>query len=102
MLKALRGWFDVDDWKRSVALVILWAYAYQLLVWPLWFNATTLLNAVYGWSLPAPVIIPWEQLLAGTTTLAAIGGIAAWRDQAASTTITKETSTTLKTTGDPQ
>jgi hypothetical protein len=70
-----------DDWKRGVALVILWAYGYQLVLWPLWFNAVVFLNAVAGASLPAPVIVPWEQLLAGTTTLATVGGIQAWRDK---------------------
>ncbi len=75
----LTHWFKVEEWKKGVALVILWAYAYQLLVWPLWFNLITFLNAIHGWSLPAPVIVPWEQLLTGTTTLAAIGGIEAWR-----------------------
>jgi hypothetical protein len=30
--------------------------------------------------MPAPPIVPWEQLIAGTTTLATIGGIQAWRE----------------------
>lgn len=72
-----------DDWKRSIALVILWAYAYQLVVWPLWFNAAVFCNAMFGWSLPAPVIVPWEQLIAGTTTLGTVGGIQAWRENSA-------------------
>lgn len=70
-----------DDWKRSIALVILWAYGYQLVLWPLLFNAATLLSAATGWVVPAPVIVPWEQLLAGTTTLATVGGIQAWRER---------------------
>jgi hypothetical protein len=70
-----------EDWKRSIALVILWAYAYQLVVWPLWFSFATYANAIFGLSLPAPVIVPWEQLMAGTSTLATVGGIQAWRDR---------------------
>ena len=76
-------WLSPEDWKRGVALVILWAYAYQLIIWPLWFNLITFLNAVYDLTLPAPVIVPWEQLLAGTATLASVGGLQAWRDKIA-------------------
>ena len=74
-------WLKPEDWKRSIALVILWAYAYQLVVWPLWFNLMVFLNSVFGLSLPAQVIVPWEQLLAGTTTLGTVGGIQAWRER---------------------
>lgn len=74
-------WFKVDDWKRGIALVILWAYAYQLVAWPLVFWATTLLSAFTGLQWPAPPVVPWEQLVAGTTTLAAVGGIQTWRDK---------------------
>lgn len=70
-----------DDWKRGIAMIILWAYAYQLIVWPIWFNLFTFINAMWGTSLPAPVIVPWEQLIAGTTTLATVGGIQTWRDK---------------------
>jgi hypothetical protein len=80
LLKILET-FSPEDWKRGIAMVILWAYAYQLLIWPAWFNIITLLNQLYGLSLPAPVLIPWEQMLAGTTTLGTIGGIQAWRDK---------------------
>ena len=80
-MSKLLNWLKPDDWKRSIALIILWAYAYQLIVWPLWFNLITLINAITGLSLPAPVIVPWEQLLAGTTTLATVGGIQAWREK---------------------
>lgn len=70
------------DWKRGVALVILWAYAYQLVVWPLWTAAAAYLSWWLGLAvpLPAPVIVPWEQLIAGTTTLATVGGIETWRE----------------------
>ena len=79
----MKKWFTPEDWKRGVALVILWAYAYQLIVWPIWFNLVTFLNSVHNLTLPAPVIVPWEQLLAGTTTLATVGGLQAWRDKIA-------------------
>ncbi len=70
-----------DDWKRGVALVILWAYGYQLVAWPLWFYMTNMVNYWFDLTLPAPVIVPWEQLLAGTTTLATVGGIQVWREK---------------------
>lgn len=75
--------FTPEDWKRGIALVILWAYGYQLVVWPLWFSVSTYLSWAFfsGNPLPAPVIVPWEQLMAGTGTLAAVGGIQAWRDK---------------------
>lgn len=71
----------VDDWKRSIALVILWAYAYQLVAWPLLSWAMLIAAAVLGGVWPAPPIVPWEQLVAGTTTLATVGGIQTWRDK---------------------
>jgi hypothetical protein len=70
-----------DDWKRAIALVILWSYGYQLVIWPLWFNLSTLLTQALGVQIPAPVIVPWEQLIAGTTTLAAVGGLQVWRER---------------------
>lgn len=74
------NWFHVDDWKRGIALVILWAYAYQLVAWPIIFWFCTLFIA-HGIIIPAPPIVPWEQLLAGTTTLGTIGGITTWREK---------------------
>jgi hypothetical protein len=70
-----------DDWRRGYALVILWAYGYQLVVWPIWFNATVILSAIFDVSIPSPIIVPWEQLIAGTTTLASIGAIHAIREK---------------------
>lgn len=70
-----------DDWKRTVAIIIVHAYGYQLVVWAPLFWVTTLLTAWTGFQVPAPPIVPWEQLLAGTTTLAAIGGIETWREK---------------------
>ncbi len=70
----------VEDWKRSVAYVILYAYGYQLCAWPMLAWGTTLVTAFTSYALPVPPIVPWEHLVAGTTTLAAIGGIQTWRE----------------------
>lgn len=82
-MKGLMRWVDVEDWKKGVALVILWAYAYQLCAWPIACWATTLITAFTGMGLPVPPIVPWEILMSGTTTLAAIGGIQTWRERGA-------------------
>jgi hypothetical protein len=76
-------WLGVEDWKRAVALVILWAYAYQLVAWPLLSWGATLVTALAGLPLPVPPVTPWEHLMAGTVTLASIGGIQTWRDKLA-------------------
>lgn len=69
-----------EDWKRSIALVILWTYAYQLVMWPpLWWLAA-FANAK-GIPIPLPPLLPWELMLSGTTTLAAVGGIETWRER---------------------
>lgn len=77
----MRRWLNPEDWKRGIAMVILWAYAYQLVAWPLLFWATCLLTMWTGQHWPGPPVVPWEQLLTGTTTLATVGGIQAWRDR---------------------
>ena len=79
-MNILARWVNPEDWKRGIALVILWAYAYQLVAWPLLFWITLLLGKFTGEPWPAPGIVPWEQLAAGTATLAAVGGIERWRD----------------------
>lgn len=71
-----------DNWKRAIAFIIVYSYAYQLAVWAPLFWITTLLTAWSGHQVPAPPIIPWESLIAGTTTLATIGGIETWREKA--------------------
>lgn len=77
----VRALLDVEDWKRSVALVILYAYGWQLCVWPIAAWTTTLIASFTGHPLPVPPILPWEHMIAGTTTLAAIGGIQTWRER---------------------
>ena len=73
--------FNPEDWKRGVALVILWAYAYALVVWPMAFWFSTIITALTGHQFPSPPLVPWEQLVAGTGTLAAVGGIETWREK---------------------
>ena len=75
-------WLTPDDWRKSIALIILWAYGYQLVAWPLLFWITTIVTTFYT-QFPAPPIVPWEQLIAGTSTLATVGGIQAWREHLA-------------------
>lgn len=86
-MKAILGWLHVEDWKRAVALVILYAYAYQLIFWPLAHWSQTIMGVIFGGIWPSPPLLPWEHLLAGTTTLGTIGGIAAWRERQASTAV---------------
>ena len=83
MIWKLVKWFQPDDWKRGVALVILWAYFYQLVIWPVMVFGLRLTTWWFTFDppLPEPVIVPWEQLATGTMTLAAIGGIETWREQ---------------------
>ena len=81
----LGAWIKLrsEDWKRGLAFVVLWAYFYQLVLWALWFNAITLLNYLFDVTLPAPVIVPWEQLVTGTATLATVGGLQKWGERIA-------------------
>jgi hypothetical protein len=82
--KLLLAWITPEDWKRGIALVILWAYAYQLVAWPLLFWVTTLLTLFTTKQWPAPPLVPWEHLLTGTSTLGMVGGIETWREKRAS------------------
>ena len=59
----------MTDWRRSVAVVIVWAYAYQLVAWPILFWLSTLLTLWTGHQWPAPTLVPWEHLATGTATL---------------------------------
>lgn len=80
-----------ENWRRYVAMVIVIAYTYQLILWPLAFWFSTLLTTMSGMQWPAPPVVPWEHLLAGTATLAAIGGIDVARDTFAPTESQKMT-----------
>lgn len=81
-VQRIASWLNPEDWKRAIALIILWAYAYQLVAWPILFWGTGLLTLWTGNQWPAPAIVPWEQLATGTATLATVGGIQAWRENA--------------------
>jgi hypothetical protein len=80
--KLLRMLLTPEDLHRGVGLIILWAYGYQLAFWgPMWWLCA--LANTYGIAMPLPPLIPWEQLLVGTTTLASISGIKAWSEKVA-------------------
>lgn len=79
-----------ENWKTAVAFIIVYAYAYQLVVWAPLFWATTLLTAWTGHQWPGPPIVPWEQLFVGTSTLATIGGIETWRESVQAKAATAE------------
>jgi hypothetical protein len=87
----IAGILNPEDWKRSIALVILWAYGYQLCAWPVLFWITSILTMWTGFQWPAPPLMPWEHLVSGTGTLGMIGGIQAWKDKSAATAATGET-----------
>lgn len=70
-----------QNWKRGVALVILWCYGYQLCAWPALTWAMGLVSAATGAAWPGPPQLPWEAMATGTLTLATVGGIETWREQ---------------------
>jgi hypothetical protein len=65
------------DFRGWVQLIVLIAYGYQLCVWPVLFWLMTLATLSTGVQWPAPVVVPWEHLIAGTVTLASLGGMEA-------------------------
>jgi len=71
------------DWKRGIALCIFYGYMYVIVLWPILFWFATLISSLSPYQIPAPPIVPWEQLLASTATLTAIGGIQFARDREA-------------------
>lgn len=66
---------ETTRWRQHVATVIVLAYAYQLVAWPLLFW----LSVLAEW--PAPPLLPWEHLAVGTGTLASVLGIDIVRDK---------------------
>jgi len=74
-------WLNPDNWKRGIALIILWAYGYQLAVWGPLSWIVLLIGHFTERDIPVPMIVPWEQLMAGTATLATVGGIETWRER---------------------
>lgn len=77
----LRQFFGVEDWKRGLALVILWAYAWQLCAWAPLAWLTTLVTALTSYALPVPPLLPWELLATGTATLGTVGGLQKWGEK---------------------
>jgi hypothetical protein len=75
-------WMNPTDWKRAIALIIVWAYGWQLAVWGPLSWIVLLIGHFIGRDLPVPIIVPWEHLITGTVTLGTIGGIETWRERA--------------------
>jgi len=69
------------NWRKGVAYVLVASYAYQLVLWPLLFWLCNLATLWTGQQWPAPTLLPWEHLMSGTATLAAIAGIDIARDK---------------------
>jgi hypothetical protein len=70
----------VQNWRLAVATVIVLGYGYAIVGWPLLFWLSTLLTVMSGTEIPAPPIVPWEQLAAATATLATVAGMDVARD----------------------
>jgi hypothetical protein len=88
--------FQGDDWKRVFAWIVVYGYAYDVVIWPLTFWLTTIGTAVTGAQWPGPPLVPWEQLAVMTANLAVIGGIQMLRDRRPSS-ISTETESSKET-----
>lgn len=93
MTGALRKMFLSDDWKRVFAWVVVWGYAYDVIIWPFVFFVTTLLTTFTGVQWPGPPLVPWEQLAVMTANLAVIGGVQLLKDREANRQTSSSTST---------
>jgi hypothetical protein len=80
-MKWIVSLFKGDDWKRVFAWIVVYGYAYDVVLWPLVFWASTLLTAFTGMQWPAPPLVPWEQLAVMTANLAVIGIVQVQRDK---------------------
>lgn len=67
--------FQGDDWKRVFAWIVVYGYAYDVIIWPFTFWMTTLATAFFDHQIPAPPLVPWEQLAVMTANLAVIGTV---------------------------
>jgi len=67
--------FKGDDWKRVFAWIVVYGYAYDVVVWPIAFWGTTIATAFTGFQFPAPPLVPWEQLAVMTVNLGVIGTV---------------------------
>jgi hypothetical protein len=70
-----------SSWRQRVATVVVLAYGYQLVAWPLLFWAASLATGLTGYQVAAPPLLPWEHLAVGTGTLVSILGIDIARDK---------------------
>lgn len=70
------------DWKRSYAVIVVYGYLYNIVLWGPLFWLTTLLTSWTSRQWPAPSLLPWEHLAAATGNLAVIGGLQFLRDRA--------------------
>jgi hypothetical protein len=98
----LKKLFASDDWKRVFAWIVVWGYAYDVIIWPFVFFATTLLTTFTKIQWPGPPLVPWEQLAVMTANLAVIGGVQLLKDreankQGAGTSITNTTEVSSET-----
>jgi hypothetical protein len=74
--------FKSDEWKRIYAWVVVYGYAYDIIFWPYAFWASTIVTSVTGFQMPAPPLVPWEQLAVATANLAVIATVQLMRDKA--------------------
>ena len=90
--------FIWNDWKKAYAVIVVYGYGYDIVLWPVLFWGTTIGTAVTGNQWPGPPLVPWEQLAVATANLAVIGGIQFFRDQKGGSTTesTTETKTTVR------
>jgi hypothetical protein len=72
---------NILDWKRAYALIVVYGYLWQIVIWGPLFWATTLISTFTGMQIPAPPVLPWEHLLVATSNLAVIGAVQFVRDK---------------------
>lgn len=72
-----------DNWKQNYAAIVVYGYAYDIIIWPVLFWATTIGTSVTGRQWPGPPLVPWEQLAVATANLAVIGAVQIFKDKKA-------------------
>ena len=82
VVRRLLASISPEDWKKSIAIIIVWGYGWQIVVWGPLSWIILLISHFTDRNLPIPPILPWEQLAAATATLATVGGIETWREKA--------------------
>jgi hypothetical protein len=71
-----------SNWKRIYALTVTYGYMYDIILWPIIFWLTTIITVFTPWQMPAPPLVPWEQLAVATGNLLVIGAVQFVRDRA--------------------